>query len=96
MSGTVPSNGRYVPMDLYLEDRRELRDWMRALSSDVKAMRSELDRDDGREVAEEAADRAVTESRRSKREIARDAGLCIFSAALAVGVHLITTAATGG
>jgi hypothetical protein len=89
-------NGRYVPMNLYLEDRRREEARLDRMEAKLDTLIIAIAQEDGREVAEEAAAAAVQENRRSKREIARDAGLCIFSAALAVGVHLITTAATGG
>jgi hypothetical protein len=96
MSGNVPGNGRYVPMNLYLEDRRRGDARLDRMEAKLDTLIVAVAEEDGREVAEEAAAAAVQENRRSRREIARDAGLCIFSAALAVGVHLITTAATGG
>lgn len=74
-------NGRYVPLSLYLEDRRELRAWMGTLSNDVREIRRELDRDDGREVAEEAAETALERKTRSRGLLVRDAALCLLSAA---------------
>jgi hypothetical protein len=91
---TPTPNGRYVPMDLYLEDRREIKESLADIAADVKAMRRELDRDDGREVAEEAATAAVQQTRRTRSEFVRDVGLCVFSAALAVGGTVVTTAIT--
>lgn len=86
----LKNNGRYVPMSLYLEDRRELRGWMGSIASDVTEIRRELDRGGGREVAEEAAQAAVVATRREKREILRDVGLCLLSAAATVAATIGT------
>lgn len=95
MSGTVIGNGRYVPMDLYLEDRREIKASLAEINLHVTAIRRELDRDDGAEVAQEAATTAVQASRREKREVFRDVALCVLSSVLAIGGTFITFLITG-
>jgi hypothetical protein len=91
-----PSNDRWVPMGLYLEDRREIKAALHEIATDVKAMRSEHDREDGQEVAEAAAEVALDRKKRTKREVMRDIGLATFSAVLALGVGVIVSLITGG
>lgn len=78
------SNGRYVPMDLYLEDRKEMKSLLRDLTREVRGMRREMDRDDGAEVAQEAATVAVKETRKSKAERWWDVAKTVLAASLAV------------
>lgn len=82
------NNDPQVPMALYLEDRREIKDALAEIQGDVKAMRRELDRQDGREAAEAA----VVVARRDRRKVLRDVGLCVLSAALAFAGALATAA----
>jgi hypothetical protein len=46
----------YVPMDLYLEDRKETREALREIAADVRALRDESNRDQGQEAAETVAE----------------------------------------
>lgn len=77
-------------MALYLEDRRELRAAIREITGDVKAIRSELDRDDGRDVAEEAAEVALEKRRTSRSQLVRDLGLVVAGSILAIVVRVLT------
>lgn len=77
------SSGGSVPMSLYLSDRDALYTRFDRLESKVDILVENAARDDGEDVAEKAAATAVVESRRSRREIWRDVGLCVLSAVLA-------------
>lgn len=67
----------FVTWAVYLEDRKELRGALRELSTDVKAMRSEMDVDNGREGA-------IAKVRGSRGDFIRDCFLIVAGAALAV------------
>ncbi len=93
---TGPSNGRYVPMDLYLEDRKEMKAVLRDLAEEVRGMRREMDRDDGQEVAQEAAAVAVEQTRRTRRELTRDVLLSLLGGVVALVGALAFHLMTGG
>lgn len=81
-------NPSYVPIALYLADRRDIKAALVEIQGDIEGIRREMDRHDGREAAESAAAAA----RRDRRKVLRDVGLCVLSAALAVAGALVTAA----
>ena len=92
----------YVTWALYLDDRRARTEWESRVEDKVDRMLSRQEalelaaaRDDGQEVAERAAEVAVVENRRSRRETVRDIGLATFSALLALGAGFILALLTG-
>lgn len=81
----------FVPLSLYLEDRTEMKNLLRELTTEVREMRREMDRDDGAEVAEEAAAVAVKEARKTRAERAWDVTRTVIASALGVAATLLTT-----
>lgn len=88
------SSGGFVPWPVYLDDRREERERLTRIESKLDDVLARDAREDGREVAETAAEVAVERNRRSRREVTRDVGLAFLSAALAVVGALVLGAIT--
>lgn len=71
-------------MSVYLDDRRQDRRALACIAADVAAIRREVDRVSGNDVADAAA-------RKSRSSIVRDAALVILAAVLAVAGHSISS-----
>lgn len=85
------NGSRYVPLSLYLEDRREIKDDLTEIKADVKAMRREMDRDDGSEVAEQAAEVAIANRNIRWADRLWQAGMVVSAAGLAaLATHFLT------
>jgi hypothetical protein len=83
-----------VPWPVYLDDRRQTADRLGRIEDKLDRVLERDAREDGQEVAEAAADQAVAGARRTRREMGRDVGLCVLSAALAVGGAVIVAGIT--
>ena len=101
-SPLVGSNG-YVPWQIYLEDRRQIHGRFDRIEAKLDkvldaqaALAVEAALDDGAEVAQDAADRAVKEGRKDRAERLWDIARTVIATVLAVLGTLITTYLVGG
>ena len=76
-------------MDLYLADREEMKTLLRDLTTELREMRSEMDRDNGRGVAEAAGVATAREMKATHAERWWDVGKTLGTAVLGVAGTLI-------
>lgn len=79
-----PGASGSVPWPVYLDDRRQITDRLTGIEAKLDRVLERDAREDGAEVAEAAAEQAVSQARRSRGEVLRDVCLCVLSSALAV------------
>lgn len=98
-----PGGSGFVTWQVYLDDRRAGSERLARIENKLdrvlerqEALELAAAREDGQEVAEAAAEEAVSRSRRSRGEVLRDVCLCVLSAGLSVAGALTVIAITGG